>query len=158
VSDTPQLVIRPATSADEPYLLSMMRELVEQEPNPAVFHGTLASNAFRYLLEHPERGQIWMLLEQEKPIGYIVLTLGFSFEFHGTDAFIDELYVVPQFRRRGFAKQAVRHLEAEARRLGVNALHLEVDKGNDAAFELYQRTGFEDHNRFLMTKWLRQPQ
>jgi diamine N-acetyltransferase len=158
VSETLQLVIRPATFVDEPLLLSMMRELVEQEPNPGAFREALASKTLLYLLDHPERGQIWILSVQEEPIGYIVLTLGFSFEFHGTDAFIDELYIAPQFRRRGFAMRAVEHLEAEARKLGVNALHLEVDNGNDAAFELYRRTGFEDHNRFLMTKWLRQPQ
>jgi hypothetical protein len=29
-----------------------------------------------------------------------------------------------------------------------------VDDGNDPALELYVRTGFEDHDRFLMTKWL----
>ena len=75
-----------------------------------------------------------------------------------TEAFIDELYIAPEFRRRGFGMRAVQYLEAEAKKLGVNALHLEVDKGNDPAFELYRRTGFEDHNRFWMTKWLQQPQ
>jgi ribosomal protein S18 acetylase RimI-like enzyme len=84
--------------------------------------------------------------------------LGFSFEFFGTDAFIDELYVLPQFRRRGFGLQAVKYLEAEANKLGVNAVHLEVDEGNDPAYELYRRMGFAHHDRFLMTKWLRNPQ
>jgi len=135
----------------------MMRALVEQEPNPGVFDQSLVCRTLRFLLEHPERGRIWMLLVNEKPAGYIVLTLGFSFEFHGTDAFIDELYVVPEFRRHGFGMQAVQHLEAEAKDLGVNALHLEVDKGNDPAFALYRRTGFAYHNRFLMTKWLLDP-
>jgi ribosomal protein S18 acetylase RimI-like enzyme len=157
VSENSQLVIRPATSADEPYLLSMMRELVEQEPNPGVFQEALVGKTLRFLLVHPERGRVWMLVFDEKPIGYIVLTLGFSFEFHGTDAFIDELYVAPEFRRRGFAMRAVERLESEAKKLGVNAMHLEVDKGNNPAFELYSRAGFEDHNRFLMTKWLRDP-
>lgn len=157
MSETSQLVIRPAATADEPHLLSMMRQLAEQEPNPGVFHQALVGKTFRFLLEHPERGRIWMLSVNEKSAGYIVLTLGFSFEFHGTDAFIDELYVVPEFRRRGFGMQAVQHLEAEAKSLGVNALHLEVDNGNDSAFELYRRTGFEHHHRFLMTKWLNDP-
>jgi len=157
VSEESQLVIRPATFADEPYLLFMMRELVEQEPNPGIFREALVGKTLHFLLDHPERGRIWTLVVSGKPVGYIVLTLGFSFEFHGTDAFIDELYVAPEFRGRGFGRRAVQHLEAEARKLGVNALHLEVDRGNDAAFELYLRTGFEDHNRFLMTKWLQQP-
>ena len=136
----------------------MMRRLVEQEPNPGIFREALVGKALRHLLNHPELGRIWMLFVNQNPIGYIVLTLGFSFEFHGTDAFLDELYVAPEFRRRGFARKALERLEAEARKLGVNALHLEVDKGNDAAFELYRRAGFEDHSRFLMTKWLQQPQ
>jgi ribosomal protein S18 acetylase RimI-like enzyme len=38
--------------------------------------------------------------------------------------------------------------------MGVTALHLEVDDGNAPALELYQRSGFEDHHRFLMTRWL----
>jgi ribosomal protein S18 acetylase RimI-like enzyme len=38
--------------------------------------------------------------------------------------------------------------------MGVSAVHLEVDRGNDPAFELYRRVGYEDHDRFLMTKWL----
>ncbi len=100
---------------------------------------------------------MWVLVVEEHVVGYIVLTLGFSFEFLGTDAFVDELYVLPQYRRRGFGLEAVKYLEAQANKLGVNAVHLEVDGGNEPAFELYRRMGFEDHNRFLMTKWLRRP-
>ncbi|MBS1842233.1 MAG: GNAT family N-acetyltransferase [Acidobacteria bacterium] len=158
MSEDSQFVIRPATLADEPYLLSMMRQLVEQEPNQGVFRETLVCKTLHYLFNHPERGRIWTLAFSAKPVGYMVLTLGFSFEFHGTDAFIDELYIAPAFRRRGFGMRAVEHLETEAKMLGVNALHLEVDRGNDAAFGLYRRTGFKDHNRFLMTKWLQQPE
>jgi ribosomal protein S18 acetylase RimI-like enzyme len=74
------------------------------------------------------------------------------------NAFIDELYIVPEYRRRGFGLRAVELLEAEANKLGVNAVHLEVDDGNAAAFELYGKMRFDDHNRFLMTKWLQHPQ
>jgi ribosomal protein S18 acetylase RimI-like enzyme len=38
--------------------------------------------------------------------------------------------------------------------MGVNAVHLEVDHGNDSALELYRRVGYREHDRFLMTKWL----
>jgi len=160
VSDQENLVIRPAIRADEPYLLAMMRALAEQEPNPNphVFREALVSKSFHFLLDHPERGRVWALAVGHKLVGYIVLTLGFSFEYLGTDAFIDELYIAPEYRRRGFGRSAVEYLEAEAAKLGVNALHLEVDFGSDPAAELYRRGGFEDHNRYLMTKWLQQPQ
>ena len=51
-------------------------------------------------------------------VGYIVLTIGFSFEFHGHDAFIDELYIDAAHRRRGFGRQAVEFLEKKAREIG----------------------------------------
>jgi len=46
-------------------------------------------------------------------------------------------------------------LEEKARQFSPNALHLEVDRGNDAALELYRRAGHADHGRRSMAKWLR---
>jgi len=57
-------------------------------------------------------------------------------------------------RRRGFGRHAIYFLEEQAREMGVNAIHLEVDRGNEPASELYRRVGYQDHDRFLMTKWL----
>jgi len=48
--------------------------------------------------------------------------------YRGVDAFIDELYIEPQWRRMGFGRQAMQQVESQARGLGVNALHLEVDR------------------------------
>lgn len=154
MSDTPAITFRLATLADEPYLLPMFRALVEQEPNPGIFNEKQVRASLRNLLAHPEYGRIWIFLMNGNPAGYIILTFGFSFEYHGRDAFIDELYVLPEFRKRGIGKLAVQVAEREAAALGVNALHLEVDTGNDPALELYRRAGYEDHNRKLMTKWL----
>ena len=96
-----------------------------------------------------------VFLDEETPVGYIVLTFGYSFEYHGRDSFIDELYIEPQYRRQGIGKRAMQFVEERARELGVNAIHLEVDQGNDPAAELYRRAGYDDHSRFLMTKWLK---
>ena len=52
-------------------------------------------------------------------------------------------------------KRALEFVEEKARASRVNALHLEVDRGNDPAMELYRRTGYENHGRHLLTKWLR---
>jgi ribosomal protein S18 acetylase RimI-like enzyme len=150
----PQLMIREAILQDEPALLRMMRLLAEQEPGKIQFDEAAARATFRRFLSLPAFGRVWILHEGNNPVGYIVLTIGFSFEFHGHDAFIDELYIDAAHRRRGFGREAVAYLEEKARELGVSAVHLEVDRGNDPAFELYRRAGYEDHDRFLMTKWL----
>ena len=150
----PQLMIREAVLQDEPELFRMMRLLAEQEPGKIQFDEPAARATFRRFLSLPAFGRIWLLCEGNTSVGYIVLTIGFSFEFHGHDAFIDELYIDASHRRHGFGRQAVAYLEEKAREMGVNAVHLEVDRGNDPAFELYRRVGYEDHDRFLMTKWL----
>ena len=150
----PELTIREATLQDETELLRMMRLLAEQQPGKIQFDESAARATFRRFLSLPAFGRVWLLSEVDLPVGYMVLTIGFSFEFRGHDAFIDELYIDSNFRRRGHGQQAVAFLEEKARELGVNAVHLEVDRGNDPAFELYRQSGYRDHDRFLMTKWL----
>jgi ribosomal protein S18 acetylase RimI-like enzyme len=149
------LQFREATLQDEAALMPMMRSLAEHEPDALQFDESAVQTAFRQFLSLPSFGCAWLLYTGPALVGYIVLTIGFSFEFHGRDAFVDELYIAPAQRRRGFGRQAVAFLEQKAREMGVNAVHLEVDHGNDSALELYRRSGYRDHARFLMTKWLR---
>jgi ribosomal protein S18 acetylase RimI-like enzyme len=86
--------------------------------------------------------------------GYAVLAFGFSLEFHGRDAFLDELYVRESFRGSGVGTACLEWLEAVCRAEGVHALHLEVDRTNAGAKRLYHRLGYGDHDRHLLTKWL----
>jgi ribosomal protein S18 acetylase RimI-like enzyme len=146
--------IREASLEDEKELLRMMRLLAEQEPGKVHFDENAVRMTLHRFFALPQFGRIWMVCEDGKPVGYIILTIGFSFEFHGHDAFIDELYVDEGYRRRGYGRAAVAHLERKAREMGVNAVHLEVDQGNDAAHQLYRRGSYKSHDRFLMTKWL----
>jgi ribosomal protein S18 acetylase RimI-like enzyme len=149
------VIFRPPTTQDEPALLRMMRKLAEQEPGAYFFDEPVVRDVLRRLLASPELGRTWIFFDGEIPVGYIVLTFGYSFEYHGRDSFIDELYIEPEYRRQGIGRRAMQFVEERARELGVNAIHLEVDHGNDPAAELYRRAGYVDHARFLMTKWLK---
>ena len=148
------LEFREAIPGDEAALLPMMRALAQQDPEVIPFNETAVRAAFHQFLSLPAFGRIWLIYDGSELIGYVILAIGYSFEFRGHDAFIDELYIVPSHRRRGFGRQTMSFVEQEARKLGVNAIHLEVDPSNNSALELYRRTGYVDHNRFLMTKWL----
>jgi ribosomal protein S18 acetylase RimI-like enzyme len=154
VSDASQFAFREAAPEDEAVLLRMMRKLAEQEPGAIVFHESAVRAALQEFLADRQFGRVWLILAEQQPVGYVVLTLGFSFEYHGREAFIDELYVEPEHRRKGLGRQATEFVAERAREMGVNVIHLEVDHGNEPALELYRRAGYEDHDRFLMTKWL----
>lgn len=153
-SNVSGVIFRPATRGDEQALLRMMRNLAEQEPGPYFFDEPVVREVLRKFLAAPDLGRAWIFFDGEIPVGYIVLTFGYSFEFHGRDSFIDELYIESQYRRQGIGRRAMQFIEERALELGVNAIHLEVDQGNEPAEELYRRTGYGDHARFLRTKWL----
>jgi ribosomal protein S18 acetylase RimI-like enzyme len=146
--------IKEARMADLPVLLRMMRNLAEQPPALPFDDGEVRA-ALEKFIGHAELGQAWLLWADAKPVGYVILTMGYSFEFRGRDAFIDELYIEPELRRKGLGRRAMKFVEERAREFGVNAVHLEVDRGNVAAQELYRRAGYVDPGRLLMTKWLR---
>jgi diamine N-acetyltransferase len=80
------------------------------------------------------------------------VTIGYSIEFGGRDAFLDELFVSADSRGRGLGTRALEVAAEACREAGIVALHLEVDHANTAAQRLYRRHGFVDHDRYLMTR------
>jgi len=148
------VTFRLATPEDEAVLLKMMRGLAEQEPGAYFFNEPVVREVLRKFLADASLGEAWVFCDAAAVVGYIVLTFGFSFEYHGRDAFIDELYIEPAYRRQGLGRRAMEFIAQRSRERGVEAIHLEVDEGNTAAEELYRRAGYDDQSRFLMTKWL----
>lgn len=55
---------------------------------------------------------------------------------------LHKLYVLPAFHGCGLGSLLLRHVEAEARRLGARRLILSVNKRNARAIAAYQRNGF----------------
>lgn len=90
----------------------------------------------------------------DRAVGYIILTLGFSIEHGGRDGFIDEYYVVPEMRGMGLGRRMMQIAEEAARALGVKTLHLEVERRNRRAQEVYRAAGWRDTNRKLLSKKL----
>jgi GNAT superfamily N-acetyltransferase len=99
-------------------------------------------------------GRLWVAHEGKTIVGYVAVALGFSFEYRGREAFVDELLIAESHRGQGLGREALEVAEAYCREMGVNALHLEVEGHREQALELYRRRGFEDFDRYLMTKWL----
>jgi GNAT superfamily N-acetyltransferase len=146
---------RPATPGDLEALHAMRREFYADDGS--AFADGVARAALAELLAQPAWGRVWVLADDEAggaPAGFAILAFGFSLEFHGRDAFVDELYLRAPYRGRGLGALALAALEDAAREAGVRALHLEVDPANDRALALYDRWGFRRHARTLMTKWL----
>lgn len=140
-----------ANSSDTETLLELIQEFYKVE------HLPFDDNTIRALakiLNDDSLGRIWLIQDGNEAIGYVVLTFGYSLEFRGRDALVDELYIRESYRRQGVGTKALQFVEDVCASLGIEALHLEVDRKNTTAQGLYRKVGFADHDRYLMTKWI----
>lgn len=144
--------VRVAGVRDRSELVEMMEAFYTEVGTP--FDPERADRAFDEILRDGSIGRVWMLEGDGAPAGYVVLTFGFSLEFGGRDAFVDDLYVRPEHRGQGLARAAMEAVLDECRRGGVRALHLEVARANEAAKTLYRRFGFADRSYHLMTQMI----
>lgn len=143
---------RLATEADCELLLGMMREYYAYDGHS--WDEPRARTALLDLLREPSFGRAWLILDQDTPVGYIVLTFGYSLEFLGRDAFIDEFFLRPSHRGRGWGRETLAFIEGAARAAGVRAIHLEVVHANTTAKAVYLRSGYSDRGHYLMSKWI----
>jgi ribosomal protein S18 acetylase RimI-like enzyme len=110
--------------------------------------------SLRQLISNESYGRVFIARPEDGVAGYAVLTYGFSLEFRGRNALVDELYVREEFRGRGIGRSILRHLEEFCRGQQICALRLEVARANTGAQSLYRREGYMDHDRYLLTKRL----
>ncbi|WP_300066638.1 GNAT family N-acetyltransferase [uncultured Ruegeria sp.] len=102
------------------------------------------------LLEGLPHGCIYLIGPGRAPLGYIILTFGWSVEFGGMDGFVDEIYIRPAVRGRGIATEVLLDLPKALAGAGLTALHLEVDRTDEATQKLYLRTGFKARERYML--------
>jgi ribosomal protein S18 acetylase RimI-like enzyme len=144
--------VRLAEPSDRDLLVEMMAAFYAESGTP--FDAVQAGRAFEILLAANAEGTVWILERPGAAAGYAVLTTGFSMEYGGRDAFLDDLYVRREHRGLGLGRAAMEVVLEECRRRGVRALHLEVARDNSRAKELYRSLAFVDHGRQLMTLYL----
>lgn len=100
-------------------------------------------NAVLPLLEGSPHGAIWLIGPRRAPVGYVVVSFGWSIEYGGMDAIVDELFVRSAVRKRGMGSDALNGLAKALKDGGIKALHLETDQGNETLKRFYQRCKFE---------------
>jgi ribosomal protein S18 acetylase RimI-like enzyme len=100
------------------------------------------------LLGENPLGRIWLILEGGEPVGYIALCFGYSIEFGGRDAFVDEFFLAEAARGRGLGRQVLAEVRKSAAHHGIVALHLEVARSNTRARRFYEDLGFAARDRY----------
>lgn len=141
--------------------LATMDDLDQLEPMVAAYHDhqdietteDFRRTSLHSLLEGLPHGVVYLIGIRRAPVGYIVISFGYSVELGGIDGRIDEFYIRENVRGRGMGTEVVASLLPALGEHGVKALHLEVSPDNTRAQSIYAHAGFklrDDH--CLMSK------
>jgi ribosomal protein S18 acetylase RimI-like enzyme len=149
-----EINFKSAVPGDLPILLKFIRDFHGMSGYP--FNQKNVQECLINLMNN-NLGRAWIIEYDSKAVGYIIFTFGYSIEYKGRDAFIDELYIEKEYRGKGIGKEAMKFVVKESRTLGISAVHLEVERNNDAAINLYNKFDFKDNGRTLMTRWIESP-
>jgi len=128
-------------------------------PLVAAFHSEMGYDtdtahhmaAVKPLLDGSPHGAIWLVGPRRAPVGYVVISFGWSVEYGGLDGVVDEIYVRSAVRGRGMGFEALNGIAKALGASGVRALHLEVARDDARAQKFYTRARFSprDHTMFM---------
>ena len=91
------------------------------------------------------RDEVAVVLGGADPLGLAVLRFRSSLWSDGTDAYLEELYVVPAHRDEGIGGAIMATAMDVARERAAVEMHINVDEPDVDARRFYERLGFRNH-------------
>ena len=138
--NNPKIEIRRIRPQDRDDFLLMVEEFYN---SPAVMHDIdhdYYSRAFDELMRSDVYLDCYIFVDNDKPVGYALLTKTFSQEGGGLVIWIDELYVRKEYRSHGIGSMFFDWMH---KNLPAARYRLEVEPDNERAQALYRRMGYE---------------
>lgn len=136
------LIIRPATEADVPQMLTFIRALATYERAPDAVKATEAG-----LLRDgfgPNPFYSCLVAEQDgKPAGFALYFFNYSTWLGRPGIYLEDLFVLPAFRSMGIGKALLKQVAAVAVEKNCQRLQWEVLDWNKLAIDFYRAMGAE---------------
>jgi len=133
-------VIRPATPADVPLILTLIRELAAYEKLEHEVVATEAGLADALFGARPVAEALIADVDGE-PAAYALFFPNFSTFLGKPGLYLEDLYVRPAFRGRGIGRALLRHLAGIAVARGWGRMDWAVLDWNAPAIGFYERMG-----------------
>jgi len=103
-------------------------------------------------------GFVLVALEKnQRPVGVALGCAFLGIEQDGISSWIEELYVLPEFRQRGIGSLLIAEFIRVASAVGWRAIDLEIETGHQRAVSLYERHGFTQLDRSRLSRRLAGP-
>lgn len=134
-------MLRPFSAEDRAVYCQMAHDFYRSEAVDHTIPDEFITRTADAVLAGMPHAAIYLLEQNSTVAGYVLLLLGWSQEAGGQTIWIDELYLLPQFRGQGLGTAFFRELEALYPHAARFRLELEPD--NLRAKALYTKMGFQ---------------
>lgn len=142
------LSLRPATPADVPLLLRLIRELADYERAPAAVVATEAS-LLRDGFGAEPRYRAIVAEWDSVPAGFALWFFNYSTWLGKPGIYLEDLFVRPELRGKGIGKALLCELAAVAVREGCGRFQWQVLDWNEPSIRFYEGLGAQ-----VMKEWL----
>ena len=145
--------IRPATIRDVPIILELIRDLATYERAPHDVTATEEQLTDVLFGEKPA-AEVLLAFEGDALIGFAVFFHNFSTCLGRPGLYLEDLFVKPEMRGKGYGRALLVDLARIARERGCGRMEWAVLDWNDPAIQFYRKLGakpMEDWTVFRLT-------
>ena len=132
--------IRAATRDDVPVILQLIRDLATYERAPDEAIATEKQLVDVLFGERPA-AEVALVFEDEQPAGFAVYFHNFSTWLGRPGLYLEDLFVKPELRGKGYGRALLVHLAKIARDRGCGRMEWAVLNWNEPAIKFYQGLG-----------------
>jgi GNAT superfamily N-acetyltransferase len=134
------LQIREATEADVPVIAWFIRQLAEYER--LLQEMTATEEALRESLFGSRPGaEVLLAYYQDKPVGFAVFFHNFSTFLGKPGLYLEDLFVIPEMRGKGFGRALLVRLAKIAQERNCGRFEWSVLDWNEPSIEFYKKLG-----------------
>jgi GNAT superfamily N-acetyltransferase len=132
--------IVPAQATDVPVILSMINALAEYEQ--LTHEVTATEDDLRQSLFGPRpAGEVVLAYAGQAPVGFALFFHNFSTFVGRQGLYLEDLFVVPEWRGKGVGKRLLAHVAAIAESRNCGRMEWAVLDWNESAIAFYRRMG-----------------
>ncbi len=145
----PEVKIREARAEDVPLILSLIRELAEYEraPNDVIATET---GLREVLFGREVSAQVRLAFEHEEAVGFAVFFHNFSTWLGRPGLYLEDLFVRPAHRGKGYGRALLVHLAGIAHERGCGRMEWAVLDWNEPAIQFYKKLGAEPKDEWTV--------
>ncbi|HJX25497.1 MAG TPA: GNAT family N-acetyltransferase [Chthoniobacterales bacterium] len=132
--------IRPARVEDVPIILQLIRDLATYERAPNDVTATEEQLAEVLFGARPS-AEVLLAFEQDTAVGFAVFFHNFSTWLGRPGLYLEDLFVKPEVRGKGYGRALLVHLAKIARERGCGRMEWAVLDWNDPAIQFYRKLG-----------------